>query len=295
MKAEENLSLTWGDEAYSLSVKTLRSTDCGVAFLIHTEGKDIYHAGDLNWWVWPGESKQYNNNMTANFKRYTEPLKGLDLFAAFLPLDPRQEEWYDKGFSYILENTKTRYAFPMHFWKDFSVIQKYLETPAGEKYRDHIVVLEKKDRLSPGRKIKEEINMKFQMIHENYNVRDLDRSLAFYEKALGLKEKRRTVAKDGSFIIVYVGNETTDFELELTWMRDFDRDYDLETVSSIWPSAPQILTRPTSFTKKWDVSVLKIRIWGFILSKIPMDIGWRSYRKDKSFLFRKQSTLFNND
>ena len=85
--------------------------------------------------------------MTANFKRYTEPLKGLDLFAAFLPLDPRQEEWYDKGFSYILENTKTRYAFPMHFWKDFSVIQKYLETPAGEQYRDRIVVLEKEGQV----------------------------------------------------------------------------------------------------------------------------------------------------
>ena len=69
--------------------------------------------------------------------------------------------------------------------------------------------------------------MKFQMIHENYNVRDLDRSLAFYEKALGLKEKRRTEAKDGSFIIVYLGNDTTDFELELTWLRDFDRDYNL--------------------------------------------------------------------
>ena len=69
--------------------------------------------------------------------------------------------------------------------------------------------------------------MQLQMIHENYNVRDLDRSLAFYEKALGLKEKRRTVAKDGSFIIVYVGNDTTDFELELTWLRDFDRDYNL--------------------------------------------------------------------
>ena len=69
--------------------------------------------------------------------------------------------------------------------------------------------------------------MKFQMIHENYNVRDLDRSLAFYEKALGLKEKRRKEAKDGSFIIVYVGNDTTDFELELTWLRDFNRDYNL--------------------------------------------------------------------
>lgn len=33
--------------------------------------------------------------------------------------------------------------------------------------------------------------MKFQMYHENYNVTDLDRSLAFYEKALGLYEKRR--------------------------------------------------------------------------------------------------------
>ena len=55
--------------------------------------------------------------------------------------------------------------------------------------------------------------MKFQMIHENYNVADLSRSLAFYEEALGLTEKRRITADDGSFIIVYVGNETTDFEL----------------------------------------------------------------------------------
>ncbi|MBQ2202697.1 MAG: VOC family protein, partial [Clostridia bacterium] len=48
--------------------------------------------------------------------------------------------------------------------------------------------------------------MQFKMIHENYNVRDLDRTLAFYEKALGLKEIRRKTASDGSFIIVYVGN-----------------------------------------------------------------------------------------
>lgn len=69
--------------------------------------------------------------------------------------------------------------------------------------------------------------MKFKMIHENYNVYDLDRSLAFYQEALGLHELRRKEASDGSFIIVYVGNETTDFELELTWMRDMDRPYDL--------------------------------------------------------------------
>jgi lactoylglutathione lyase len=69
--------------------------------------------------------------------------------------------------------------------------------------------------------------MKFRMIHENFNVSDLDVSLAFYEKALGLKEIRRKTAKDGSFIIVYVGNEETDFELELTWLEEHPQKYDL--------------------------------------------------------------------
>lgn len=69
--------------------------------------------------------------------------------------------------------------------------------------------------------------MNFKMVHENHNVADLDKSLKFYEKALGLTEKRRKTAKDGSYIIVYVGNEESDFELELTWLRDMDRPYDL--------------------------------------------------------------------
>lgn len=69
--------------------------------------------------------------------------------------------------------------------------------------------------------------MEFKMIHENYNVLDLQRSLEFYEKALGLKELRRKEAGDGSFIIVYVGNDTTDFELELTWLKDRTEAYNL--------------------------------------------------------------------
>lgn len=67
--------------------------------------------------------------------------------------------------------------------------------------------------------------MKFQMYHENYNVSDLEKSLAFYEKALGLHEKRRILG-DG-FIIVYVGNGESDFELELTWLEEHPQTYDL--------------------------------------------------------------------
>ena len=69
--------------------------------------------------------------------------------------------------------------------------------------------------------------MKSRMIHENYNVSDLDKSLAFYEEALGLTEKRRKTASDGSFIIVYIGNEDNDFEMELTWLRDHPQKYDI--------------------------------------------------------------------
>ena len=69
--------------------------------------------------------------------------------------------------------------------------------------------------------------MTFKMVHENYNVKDLDASLAFYKEALELTESRRIEASDGSFIIVYVTNESSDFELELTWLKDHPQNYDL--------------------------------------------------------------------
>lgn len=63
--------------------------------------------------------------------------------------------------------------------------------------------------------------------HFNFNVLDLDRSIRFYEKALGLKEVRQMEAPDGSFILVYMGEEKTGFLLELTWLRDREEPYDL--------------------------------------------------------------------
>ena len=66
--------------------------------------------------------------------------------------------------------------------------------------------------------------------HFNFNVLDLDRSIRFYEEALGLKEVRRMEASDGSFILVYMGEEKTGFLLELTWLRDRKEPYDLGEV-----------------------------------------------------------------
>ena len=63
--------------------------------------------------------------------------------------------------------------------------------------------------------------------HFNVNVTDLDRSLRFYEKALGLREVGRKEAADGSFILAYLGDQTTGFRLELTWLRDHPQPYQL--------------------------------------------------------------------
>ncbi|MDR2917088.1 MAG: VOC family protein [Tannerella sp.] len=69
------------------------------------------------------------------------------------------------------------------------------------------------------------INSRFD--HYNFNVTDLEKSIEFYNKALGLKEARRKTADDGSFILVYLSDGKTGFTLELTWLRDRKEPYDL--------------------------------------------------------------------
>ncbi|HOE79654.1 MAG TPA: VOC family protein [Smithellaceae bacterium] len=69
--------------------------------------------------------------------------------------------------------------------------------------------------------------MKFQFAHNNFNVLNLEKSLAFYREALGLEEVRRREAADGSFILVFLGDGVTPHQLELTWMKDRHEPYNL--------------------------------------------------------------------
>lgn len=69
--------------------------------------------------------------------------------------------------------------------------------------------------------------MKFTFNHNNFNVLDLDRSISFYEKALGLKPVREKIADDGSFKLVYLSDGVTGHTLELTWLRDRKEPYNL--------------------------------------------------------------------
>ncbi|MDI9514823.1 MAG: lactoylglutathione lyase [Clostridiaceae bacterium] len=69
--------------------------------------------------------------------------------------------------------------------------------------------------------------MKFRIVHANINVTDIDRSVEFYEKALGLHEVKRKKAEDGSFVLVFMADDTNTFQIELTWLRDKEGAYDL--------------------------------------------------------------------
>jgi lactoylglutathione lyase len=69
--------------------------------------------------------------------------------------------------------------------------------------------------------------MQFTFAHNNFNVLDLEKSLAFYKEALHLKEVRRYEPPDGSFILVFLGDERTSHQLELTWMKDRTEPYSL--------------------------------------------------------------------
>ena len=67
----------------------------------------------------------------------------------------------------------------------------------------------------------------FKFVHNNINVYDLQKSLDFYQKALGLTEIRRITPQDDSFIIVYLSDGSSVHNLELTWLRDWERPYNL--------------------------------------------------------------------
>ena len=74
----------------------------------------------------------------------------------------------------------------------------------------------------------ERINyMQFTFAHNNFNVLNLEKSLAFYKETLQLTEARRYSPLDGSFIIVFLSDGQMPHQLELTWLKDRKEPYNL--------------------------------------------------------------------
>lgn len=123
-----------------ISIKTLKSTDMGVAFIVGENGHLIYHAGDLNDWQWEEESTEYNIKMEADYISEMEKLNGMHFLLAFIPLDPRQScNIRKKGIKFFLEHANAENIFPMHLWDNYDIaplLADEMGSETGELFRN---------------------------------------------------------------------------------------------------------------------------------------------------------------
>ena len=132
--------------------------------------------------------------------------------------------------------------------------------------------------------------MSFRMIHENYTVSDLDRSIKFYGDALDLHEVSRNTTDD--FIIVYLSNDSQAIlNLNLLGLKNIRSRTIWVNVNSIWHLRRMILIRHIKGTKKWVVSALKTLKWVSISSRTRTAIGSKFCRDID--LYYKQKELGN--
>ena len=129
-----------------ITIKTLRSTDAGVAFHVTAEGKEIYHGGDLNWWHWLGIEDAANEQMAADYKREIDKLQDTHFDVAFVPMDSRQKKYAFLGFDYFFKHVQSELIVPMHMWQNYSYIKKYKDFIGDKNLTKHIIEITKENQ-----------------------------------------------------------------------------------------------------------------------------------------------------
>ena len=146
VSGEDILSVHPGEEkqvSETCRIRTLRSNDEGVAFLVHFGNRTFYHAGDLNWWHWEGEPEEYNTGMRRSYQSEINKLQKEKIDAAFVPVDPRLGEQYCWGLDCFMKRVGAAYVFPMHFWGNYGIFDRLMLEKCTEEYREQVIKIEK--------------------------------------------------------------------------------------------------------------------------------------------------------
>lgn len=98
----------------SIQVKSFGSTDEGGSFLVEADGWRIFHAGDLNWWHWKGDTVENIAQAKTDFFRELAYLNGQQLDLAFFPVDSRLEEFRDIGVREFVRAASVNHLVAMH-------------------------------------------------------------------------------------------------------------------------------------------------------------------------------------
>jgi len=116
-----------GIELNGLSVEAFGSTDRGISFYIEIDDINIFHSGDLNWWHWKEFSSDKQIQEELDFKNELKYLGDKDIDIAFVPVDPRLEEFYYLAGKYFAETVKPKLLIPMHFGDNLSITDIFAE------------------------------------------------------------------------------------------------------------------------------------------------------------------------
>ncbi len=114
-----------------LEVHSFGSTDAGVSFWLNADGLTIFHAGDLNWWHWSGETQAERDFADRYFMEEMAKLPRQPIDVAFFPVDRRLEENYALGAEYFAKQMQPKLLVPMHFGADFAATGAFKEKVAG--------------------------------------------------------------------------------------------------------------------------------------------------------------------
>ncbi|NLC04611.1 MAG: MBL fold metallo-hydrolase [Tissierellia bacterium] len=109
-----------------LKIQTFGSTDLGLSFLINVDGKDIFHAGDLNWWHWKNDSPAEQKEEEIAYKNEIAKIKGKNIHIAFVPVDPRLEENFHLAGEYFINEIHPEYFLPMHFGDKYNTSADFI-------------------------------------------------------------------------------------------------------------------------------------------------------------------------
>ncbi len=112
-----------------IEIKTLGSTDRGVSFLVSIAGINIFHAGDLNWWHWNNNSEAKQKQEEKDYKKEIQKLENInkEINIAFIPVDPRLEEYFYLAGEYFADKINPDYLIPIHFGSQFDITQKFAD------------------------------------------------------------------------------------------------------------------------------------------------------------------------
>jgi L-ascorbate metabolism protein UlaG (beta-lactamase superfamily) len=130
-------SMEVGDSAETpqFSVHMSGSTDAGGSFLISLPDFSIFHAGDLNWWHWTGESDGENREARRMFLKELKNIGEREVDLLFFPVDARQGPAREWGVREFMEHVHVRellvpmHAFGPRWQPSYEYTWRYLDTP----------------------------------------------------------------------------------------------------------------------------------------------------------------------